>query len=70
MTVPGKTAQVAHIMNFCIGGFSATTPKTSLGTKVLCLSQVYLPLLAYTHTKFESVETLLKGQALCLKAAT
>ena len=27
VTVPGKRAQVAHIMNLCIGGFSATTPK-------------------------------------------
>ena len=59
VTVPGKRAQVVHIMNFCIGGFSAA----SLGTKLLCLSQKYLPLFANTHAKFESVEALLKGQA-------
>ena len=42
--------------------------KTSLGTKLLCLSQRYLPLFANTHAKFESVEALLKGQVYCLKA--
>ena len=42
--------------------------KTSLGTKLLCLSQRYLPLFTYTHAKFESVEALLKGQARRLKA--
>ena len=66
VTVPGKRPQVAHIMNFCIGGFSATTPKD---TKLLCLSQRYLPLFANTHPKFESVEALIIGQVCCLKAA-
>ena len=41
--------------------------KTILGTKLLCLSQKYLPLFAYTHAKFERVEVFLKGQARCLK---
>ena len=36
--------------------------KTILGTKLLCLSQRYLPLFAYTHAKFEMVEVFLKGQ--------
>ena len=36
--------------------------KTILGTKLLCLSQRYLPLFAYTHAKFERVEVFLKGQ--------
>ena len=44
--------------------------KTILGTKVLCLSQRYLPLFAYTHAKFERVEVFVKGQARCLKTAT
>ena len=44
--------------------------KTILGTKLLCLSQRYLPLFAYTHAKFERVEVFLKGQARCLKTAT
>ena len=44
--------------------------KTILGTKLLCLSQRYLPLFAYTHAKFERVEVFLKGQAGCLKTAT
>ena len=44
--------------------------KTILGTKLLFLSQSYLPLFAYTHAKFERVEVLLKGQARCLKTAT
>ena len=43
--------------------------KTILGTKLLCLSQRYLPLFAYTHAKFERVEVFLKGQACCLKTA-
>ena len=42
--------------------------KTILGTKLLCLSQRYLPLFVYyTHAKFEGVEVFLKGQAHCLK---
>ena len=41
--------------------------KTILGTKLLCLSQRYLPLFAYTHAKFERVEVFLKGQARCLR---
>ena len=41
--------------------------KAILGTKLLCLSQRYLPLFAYTHAKFEGVEVFLKGQARCLK---
>ena len=44
--------------------------KTILGTKLLFLSQRYLPLFAYTHAKFERVEVFLKGQARCLKTAT
>ena len=44
--------------------------KTILGTKLLCLSQGYLPLFAYTHAKFERVEVFLKGQACCLKTAS
>ena len=44
--------------------------KTSLGTKLLCLSQRYLPLFAYTQAKFETVEALLKGHERCLKVAT
>ena len=44
--------------------------KTILGTKLLFLSQSYLPLFAYTHAKFERVEVFLKGQARCLKTAT
>ena len=48
--------------------------KTILGTKLLCLSQRYLPLFAYTHAKFdakfERVEVFVKGQARCLKTAT
>ena len=28
--------------------------KTILGTKLLCLSQRYLPLFAYTHAKFDT----------------
>ena len=36
VTVPGKRAQVLHIMNLCLGGFSATTPKNKSGTKRLC----------------------------------
>ena len=44
--------------------------KTILGTKLLCLTQRYLPLFAYTHAKFERVEVFLKGQARCLKTAT
>ena len=59
----------AHIMNFCIGVCSATTPKNKSRDKLLCLSQGYLPLFAYTHAKFERVEALLKGQVCCLKAA-
>ena len=43
--------------------------KTILGTKLLCLSQRYLPLFAYTHAKFERLEVFLKGQARCLKTA-
>ena len=44
--------------------------KIILGTKLLCLSQRYLPLFAYTHAKFERVEVFLKGQARGLKTAT
>ena len=43
--------------------------KTILGTKLLCLSQRYLPCFVYTHAKFERV-VVLKGQACCLKTAT
>ena len=70
MTVPGKRAHVAQIMIFPYRRFSATTPKKIIGTKLLCLSQRYLPLFAYTHAKFERVEVFLKGQAHCLKTAT
>ena len=35
--------------------------KTILGTKLLCLSQRYLPLFAYTHAKFERVEVFLSA---------
>ena len=62
VTVTGKRLQVAHIMNFCIGGFTKST-------KLLCLSQRYLPLFANTHPMFESVEALIIGQVCCLKAA-
>ena len=58
VTVPEKRVLVAN------NDFSI------LGTKLLCLSQRYLPLFAYTHTKFERVEVFLKGQARCLKTAT
>ena len=61
MTVPEKRVLVAQIMIFLYRRFSATTPKN--GTKLLCLSQRYLPLFAYTHAKFERVEVFLKGQA-------
>ena len=70
VTVPEKRVLVVQIMIFLYRRFSATTPKTILGTKLLCLSQRYLPLFAYTHAKFERVEVFLKGQARCLKAAT
>ena len=66
----GKRDLIAQIMIFLYRRFSATTPKTILGTKLLCLSQRYLPLFAYTHAKFERVEVFLKGQARCLKTAT
>ena len=70
MAVPGKRAHVAQIMIFRIGVLVLPHLKTILGTKLLCLSQKYLPLLAYTHAKFERVEVFLKGQARCLKTAT
>ena len=42
--------------------------KTILGTKLLCLSQRYLPFFAYTHAKFGRVEVFVKGQAGCLNS--
>ena len=65
--VPGKRAHVAHMMVFLFKRFSATTPKNNFWDKT---SQRYLPLFAYTHAKYERVEALLKGQALCLTTAT
>ena len=66
----GKMDLIAQIMIFCIGVLVLPHLKTILGTKLLCLSQRYLPLFAYTHAKFERVEVFLKGQACCLKTAT
>ena len=60
MTVPGKRDL-----------FVVTAPKNDSSDKTLfCLSQRYLPLFAYTHTKFKIVEALLNGQACFLKTAT
>ena len=70
MTGFGKRDLIAQIMIFLYRRFSATTPKNNSQTKLLCLSQRYLPLFAYTHAKFERVEVFLKGQARCLKTAT
>ena len=70
VTVLGKRVLVAQKVIFLYRRFSATTPKNILGTKLLCLSQRYLPLFAYTHAKFERVEVFLKGQARCLKTVT
>ena len=67
----GKRNLIAQIMIFLYRRFSATTPKNNSRDKTFCvLSQRYLPLLAYTHAKFERVEVFLKGQARCLKTAT
>ena len=54
---------------FDIGVLVLPHLKTILGTKLLCLSQSYLPFFAYTHAKFERVEVFVKGQARCLKTA-
>ena len=70
MTVPEKRVLVAQIMIFYIGVLVLAHLKTILGTKLLCLSQRYLLLFAYTHAKFEKVEVFIKGQARCLKIAT
>ena len=70
MTVPEKRVLVAQIIFFDIGVLVLPHLKTILGTKLLCLSQRYLPLFAYTHAKFERVEVFVKGQARCLKTAT
>ena len=70
MTGFGKRDLIAPIMIFLYRHFSASTPKNNSRTKLLCLSQRYLPLFTYTHAKFERVEVFLKGQARCLKTAT
>ena len=70
MTGFGKRDLIEQIMIFLYRRFSATAPKTILGTKLLCLSQRYLPHFAYIHAKFERVEVFPKGQARCLKTAT
>ena len=70
MTGFGKRDPIAQIMIFLYRRFSATTLNNNLGTKLLCLSQMYLPLFAYTHAKFKRVEVFLKVQARCLKTAT
>ena len=47
--------------------------KTILGTKLLCLSQRYLPLFAYTHAKFDRVEVFVnvtRFGKIRIKAAT
>ena len=51
--------------------FSVTIPKNNSPDKAFVFVLVVSPtLLSYTHAKFERVETLLKGQAHCLKRAT
>ena len=70
VTVPEKRVLVAQIMIFRYRRLVLPHLKTILGTKLLCLSQRYLPLFAYTHAKFERVEVFVKGQARCLKTAT
>ena len=79
MTVPEKRVLVTQIIIFRYRRFSATSPKHNSWDKTFvfvsevsptCLSQRYLPLFAYTHAKFESVEISVKGQARCLKTAT
>ena len=66
VTVPGKRAQVPHIMNFCLGGFSATIPNNKSRDKTFMFVSEVSPTLCL-HSR--SVEALLKGQARCLKAA-
>ena len=55
VTVPGKRAQVAHNINLCIGGFSATTPKN----KPWDITFVFVSEVSPTHAKFENMEALL-----------
>ena len=68
VTVPEKRVNDFSII--IMGVLVLPHLKTILGTKLLCLSQRYLQLCAYTYAKFERVEVFLKGQARCLKTAT
>ena len=68
VTVPGKRAHVAQIMIFLYRLFLVLPHlKTILWTKLLCLSQRYLPLFAYTHAKFERVEASSKRSSALFK---
>ena len=64
-----KTAHFVHKIFFSTSTFSLPNLTQNILTSIFFLP-LYLQIFAYTHTKFERREALVKGQARYLKADT